>query len=206
MNIEEIILLLQKWSEFKTGDSNGSIDEFGLWLLQDSREKINIKQVSLIKRNETNADDEYSYDMQFLASYFLTRIGKFIKLYSKNIYTDYGLSGSDDFSFLALIDKMDNPNKKEICTANITELTTGYDIIRKLLKMKYIIEVQDNNDKRAKKISITQAGRDVVSIIYNRMRRIQEDILGDLSNEERVIMIRFLERLNTYHTNLVYSK
>ncbi|MDX9790196.1 MAG: MarR family winged helix-turn-helix transcriptional regulator [Candidatus Kapabacteria bacterium] len=206
MNIEEIILLLQKWSEFKTGDSNGSIDEFGLWLLQDSREKINIKQVSIIKRNETNADDEYSYDMQFLASYFLTRIGKFIKLYSKNIYTDYGLSGSDDFSFLALIDKMDNPNKKEICTANITELTTGYDIIRKLLKMKYIIEVQDNNDKRAKKISITQAGRDVVSIIYNRMRRIQEDILGDLSNEERVIMIRFLERLNTYHTNLVYSK
>ncbi|MFA5513116.1 MAG: MarR family winged helix-turn-helix transcriptional regulator, partial [Candidatus Kapaibacterium sp.] len=172
----------------------------------DSHEKMNIKQVSLIKRNETNADDEYSYDMQFLASYFLTRIGKFIKLYSKNIYTDYGLSGSDDFSFLALIDKMDNPNKKEICTANITELTTGYDIIRKLLKMKYIIEVQDNNDKRAKKISITQAGRDVVSIIYNRMRRIQEDILGDLSNEERVIMIRFLERLNTYHTNLVYSK
>lgn len=205
MKISEIIDLLKKWSEFKDENSAGDLNEFGNWLSKTPKAKS--VSLSPILRSGKHITDEYADKTQFLASYFIKRMGKFVKIYTKDIFAESGLSGSDDFSFLALIDKMDKPNKKELCNANLTELTTGLDIIRKLVKMGLVSEINDENDKRAKRLIITEKGQSTVYRIYERLRQLSEDVLGDLNSDERSIILKFLERLNNYHTqNLSIKK
>lgn len=196
--IKKIIELLEKWSEYKSITRDDDLISFGKWL--SGYEFINNESSTPVLKTGNRLSDEYSGEMQFLASYFLTRMGKFIKIYTKDIFSKHGLSGSDDFSFLALIDKMDKPNKKELCSANITEVTTGMDIIKKLIIKGYATEIIDSEDKRAKRLLITEKGRAVANTIYNELRSVSEDVLGDLNAGERAVIIRFLERLNTYHS------
>lgn len=205
MEINEIIELLKKWGEFKSSNRNEGIQEFGFWLVGSGNEPQRASSSPMLKTGKA-LTDEYSGEVQFMASYFITRMSKFIKIYTKEIFSEHGLTGSDDFSFLALIDKMDMPNKKELCEANITEVTTGLDIIRKLIKKGFVEEVSDVTDKRAKRLMITEKGRETSNQIYKRLSKLSEDVLGDLNGEERTIIIRFLERLNTYHTQIVMQK
>jgi DNA-binding MarR family transcriptional regulator len=204
-DINEIIELLKKWSEFKSLNQNLGTQQFGLWLSEAENNPQPSKYSPILKSGKA-LTVEYSNAMQFMASYFITRMGKFIKIYTKEIFNEFGLTGSDDFSFLALIDKMDMPNKKELCEANITEITTGLDIIRKLIKNGYVEEIQDNSDKRAKKMKITAKGRETVNQIYLKLKNLSQDVLGDLNEEERFVIIRLLEKLNNYHTPIVMKK
>lgn len=198
MYIKEIIELLENWDNFKRLNPNDNIYDFGKWLSESGAGTVN---KSPILKSGKHLTDEYSGEYQFLASYFITRMGKFIKNYTKEIFSEYELNSSDDFSFLALIDTMENPNKKELCAANLTEFSTGLDIIRKLIKKGYVVEIQNPSDKRAKILKITEKGKLTVDNIYNKLRQLTDDVLGDLNAEERTTIIRFLERLNTYHTN-----
>ncbi|MBX3042286.1 MAG: MarR family transcriptional regulator [Candidatus Kapabacteria bacterium] len=205
MEINEIINLLRKWSDFKLSNKESDLYDFGRWLTDNSDTQPNHIVVPILKTGKV-LTDEYSGEVQFLASYFITRMNKFIKIYTKEIFNEYGLTGGDDFSFLALIDKMDRPNKKELCLANLTEITTGMDIIKKLVKLGYTEEIADDYDKRAKRLIITEKGRFTANAVYSRLNRLREDVLGDLTGDERTVIIRFLERLNTYHTNYIMSR
>lgn len=203
MEISETIELLKKWDEFKNETHGSSLIDFGEWVINSSKHRL--ENTSPILRSGKPITVEYSDKNQFLASYFIKRMGKFVKIYTKDIFAQFGLSGSDDFAFLALIDKMDKPNKKELCNANLTELTTGLDIIRKLVKMNFIKEIIDESDRRAKHLIITDNGREIVNKIYEKLRLLSEDVLGDLNEEERTSIIKLLDRLNKYHTKNIMN-
>ena len=205
MNLDEIIELLKKWSEFKTIHKGQGFSDFGRWLANSDIQQKNENPSPIIKTGKP-LTEEYSDQTQFLASYFLKRMNKFIRIYTKDIFDNYGLNGSDDFSFLALIDKMDSPNKKELCTVNLTEITTGMDIIKKLVKTGLAEEIPDETDKRSKRMIITPKGKEIVEKVYQKLREMSEDVLGDLNQQERAVIIQFLARLNTYHTKNVMKK
>ncbi len=205
MNLDEIIELLKKWSEFKTIHKGQGLSEFGRWLNNSDIQQKNDNPSPIIKTGKP-LTEKYADQTQFLASYFLKRMNKFIRIYTKDIFDNYGLNGSDDFSFLALIDKMDRPNKKELCRANLTELTTGMDIIKKLVKTGLAEEIPDETDKRSKRMIITPKGKEIVEKVYQKLREMSEDVLGDLNQQERAVIIQFLARLNSYHTKNVMKK
>lgn len=203
MEIDEIIEILKDWKDFRNS-SPETIDKlaFGSWLLSNSSIREN-SNLSPIIRTGKHLTDEYSANYQFLASYFLNRMNKFIKIYTKDIFQELGLYSSEDFSFLALVHQMEKPNKKQLCDTNLTEMTTGLDIIRRLIKLGYINEVPDESDKRSKRMVMTPKGLEAVNKIYLKLNQMSNDVLGDLNAEERSVIIKLLTRLNTFHTKIV---
>ncbi len=63
------------------------------------------------------------------------------------------------FYFLNSIYQLKEVKKTQIIQYNFTEQTTGIDILNKLKKARYIAVRTDPDDKRAKLVSITKAGK-----------------------------------------------
>jgi DNA-binding MarR family transcriptional regulator len=203
MKIDEIIELLTEWDNFKKINPQADIYDFGLWLTSKNNQSNSYNPSPIVKSGKP-LTVEHSSNSQFLASYFINRMNKFVKIYTKEMFHNLGLNSVEDFSFLALIHQMDKPNKKELCEANLVEMTTGLDIIKRLLKNGLVTEVSDEIDKRVKRLIITPKGLEIVLKAYTGLQSLSQDVLGDLQEDEREIVIKFLSKLNNYHTKIVF--
>ena len=197
INLNEIIPLLEKWEEFRK-DNEANFVEFGKWLNNFSN-KDDLNAASPITTTGERLTEQYSDNTRFLASYFITRLYKYIKIYTREIFSQTELYSIEDFSILALIDQMNLPSKKELCEANLTEITTGNDIIKRLIKNELAIEVEDNHDKRIKRIKASEKGKQLLFKIYNSLNNMEIDVLGDLDNDERKVIIKYLNHLDNFH-------
>jgi len=135
----------------------------------------------------------------FLAGFFIGRLGRYVKSYGKSIMAEHGFASSDEFQFLTLISRMDQPTKKEVCVANATELTTGMDMLRRLIKNGLIQETPDERDGRAKRLSLTDQGQALIERVYTQFEQIPTSVLADLDGVERRQFIQTLKYLNNYH-------
>lgn len=197
INLDEIIPLLEKWEEFRQ-ENDANFDNFGVWLNQFPN-KNELENSSPITNTGERLTEQYSDNTRFLASYFITRLYKYIKIYTREIFSHTVLYSIEDFSILALIDQMKLPSKKELCEANLTEITTGNDIIKRLIKNELATEVEDKHDKRIKRINASDKGKQLLYQIYASLNNMEIDVLGDLDNEERKVIIKHLNHLDNFH-------
>ncbi|GAB3276699.1 hypothetical protein GCM10027347_50380 [Larkinella harenae] len=135
----------------------------------------------------------------FLAWFFMGRLIRYVKFYTKSMLSQHGLSGPDEFLFLSLINEMDQPTKKEVCVANATEVTTGMDILRRLTRQGLITEFPDERDGRSKRLRLTEKGQEAVQEIALSLARLQPSTLADLEPSERKHLLQTLHYLNNYH-------
>jgi len=81
------------------------------------------------------------------------------------------------------------------------DFNTGMSIIRRLLKNEYISEFSDKDDKRVKRISLTEKGKNVLFSVIHKMTNIAEIIPGNLSKYDKVNLLELLNRIDIYHRN-----
>ena len=109
------------------------------------------------------------------------------------------LSGLDDWVFLATLYDLGEANKKDLIKASLTEVTTGLDIIRRLVKHGIFKEQTDPHDRRAKRLTVTEKGRKLMQETVAKLEHIP-DIMPNLTETEQTYLISILESLDRYHT------
>lgn len=193
--------LIAKWEHFLTETNNDSLEHFAIWLLNDRKiardfaeEKTEIDAYFIEKNKEVNLGYKSGE-----AAYLISRLNKFIRFYTKPIFREVGLSSSDEFAILAQLDVRQIGTKKQIIMDNIIEMTTGIDMIKRLIRQGWIAEKANDADKRKKLISLTVAGKTLLYTVYQKFATIQ-DVLVDLSKNERDALIRVAKSLDTFHT------
>jgi DNA-binding MarR family transcriptional regulator len=194
--------IIQAWENFLKTNNNKNIESFGYWLVRE-QEKRNIASVADNELDEyfNNNTNEFNYSYQSSeAAFLIWRLSKFIRYYVKPVLTEKGLSSQDDFAILAHVDYLKTCSKKEAVGANIIDSTTGIEIIKRLIKQNLITEKENKEDKRQKLISLTAKGKDVLTSIYVGFSSIQ-DVLVDMSIDERNVLITTLKRLDLFHTD-----
>lgn len=203
--IKKLIELINLWDKFLM-NNYPDINNFAKWILKEDTNNttLNFNNKKII--NIEDLTDKYSENFQFLSALLIFRLSKFIKIYTKELLHNSNLSSIDEFSFLAMIDQMKNPSKKDLCKINLTEFTTGMDIIKRLENKGYAEEITDKNDKRTKRMKITNIGKEILNSTYNKLRNLNIDILGNLNQDERQIIIKLLKSLDLYHTEFLKNK
>jgi len=190
MKKDSVIPLIEKWELFLEIKKNNDLYEFAQWIL-DEREQGNQK---------TNKRIEiFVHNEEYLAANYINRLNKYVKSYVKPLFKDTMLNNSEDFALLSLISRMDRPTKREVCIANIMELSTGIDMIRRLIKLNYIKEEPHEVDGRSMRLTITEKGIKVLTIIYERLALLEQKVLADLTRNDKQELLRILEYLDTYH-------
>jgi len=203
--IKKLIELINLWDKFLI-DNYPDINNFAKWILKEYTHNISFDSNDKKIKNIKDLTDKYSGNYKFLSALLIFRLSKFIKIYTKELLHNSNLSSIDEFSFLAMIDQMKNPSKKDLCDINLTEFTTGMDIIKRLEHKGYALEIIDNNDKRTKRMKITKVGKEILNSTYDKLRNLSVDILGNLNQDERLIIIKLLKSLDIYHTEYLKNE
>jgi DNA-binding MarR family transcriptional regulator len=158
--------------------------------------------------NGFNADDkefdkfEAEAKLSMQAGYLIGKLNQYVQVYTKPIMKRYGLHSMDDFGYLATVQWHGIITKTKACQAMLHEITTGTDMIKRLVRLGYLKELADKSDKRQKNLQLTAKGTKVLAQLQNDFRELP-DVLGDLDKISRNNLVSWLMNLETYHDNII---
>ena len=185
--VAELIEHLRRF-EIEKGQEPQDLKEFAIWLSQLMFESHN----SL----ESN-QDESNIDMEL--TFFLIMQSKHYKTYCKEALVNTEINSPDEYSFLYHLSLVDSFRKMELIHIHLLEAPSGIEVIKRLLKKEFIEEFDDKDDKRAKRVRITNKGRKETDKITPQMKSVYSKMTAEMSLKEKLYAVSMLKELNDYH-------
>ncbi|HWZ23523.1 MAG TPA: MarR family winged helix-turn-helix transcriptional regulator [Cytophagaceae bacterium] len=210
MSYNKITDLIQKWGEYENLYPNPELSDFGKWLsTQDEKDKT---PATILKKQEkyskkwssyeeglTHHQDMKSNDVQI--GMLIGRVSKFGRMYAKKVLQPLSLN-LDEFTFLAATHHLEKPKKSDVININLFEPTSGTEILRRLIKLNYVKEYANKDDKRSKLLKMTALGEKTILKAFEAMQKVGTLVAANLSEKQKVEIITALDYLNDFHINL----
>jgi len=108
--------------------------------------------------NQESAD-HHQEGIDLMLSFQISLLYRSVKRNTKEIIANSSLSSLDGYSFLLHLDHADSFRKMELIELHNLEAPTGIEVIKRLLNKGLIEEFDDENDKRAKRVKMTDSGK-----------------------------------------------
>lgn len=137
-------------------------------------------------------------------SALLTRMNRFASFYTKKAFHDLEITNVNEFSILACIQGLGTPTKTEVAHFNLLEKTTGTEMMKRLIKLGFIEEFDDENDKRSKRVKITPKGNTIMETAVRQLWELSEIVVGNLTDGQKHELVSMLEELNDFHSNIYF--
>ena len=132
-------------------------------------------------------------------SFLLVLQHRHYKAYAKRALGDSELSSPESFSFLYHLDHADSYRKMELIKMHHLEPPSGIEVLKRLLKKSLIEEFDDPDDKRATRIRITKKGRTEIKKVLPKMQNVFASMTAEMSLNEKLHVVSFLNHMNDYH-------
>lgn len=184
MNAEILISLIKRFEEFEQKEPLGDIFAFGLWLY---------KQGNPSSRSETNSQSDR------MTGYYLNRMNKYSRFYTRKSFEGLPISTLDEFTLLNIIGRLNNPSKNEAYIEAIIEITSGAVMMKRLIKLGLVKEITDKTDRRVKRVLLTEKGKNIQQLCFNRLSPELHLKLGNLSEEDKSQLLTILTKLDKFH-------
>ena len=197
--IELIKQLLGYVEQFESQSERVDLREFSLYLKEQVFDKNNDNNEDVF-RNADYLNYKNYKDVEF--STLLTGLFRFAKHYLKKTFRGTSFKTIDEFGFLATLLREESLLKNELINHHHLEISSGSEILKRLIKNKLIAEYQDENDKRGKRIKITETGRKEIIASFDEMYKVSKIIRGNISSEELSQALVVLNKLTYFHNDI----
>jgi DNA-binding MarR family transcriptional regulator len=201
MSYKNLIEITKYLEEFEAVNSAKPFDveRFAYWLSEKVAQKP--RSLSEVTVDISESIKQQSHDVQI--SIMIGRMGKYARVYTKKILAKTKLSGLDDYGFIATLMFRESMTKSELTHHNLMEsVTSGADIIKRLVKHGYVEEFDDEDDKRSRRVRITQVGKLLMFKIFEEMDTVSSIITGNLTGDEKLFLLHYLNKLDNLHTDI----
>lgn len=129
----------------------------------------------------------------------LVIMNRYAKGYLKKALEGSLIQTGEEFSYLIVLLTFESLTKTELNNKNIMEKTSGTEVIKRLNKLGFISEFDDPDDKRSKRISITESGKSEIFRILPKIDSFTHLIAGNLNTQERATLAYLLKKLDHHH-------
>jgi DNA-binding MarR family transcriptional regulator len=174
--------------ESEKGQIPKNVKEFTLWLNHN-----------LLDSDHVSESNHAGSDLDMELTFLIIMQNKHYKLYCKEALTNSKINTPDEYSFLYHLSLVDSFRKMELIHIHLLEAPSGIEVIRRLLKKGFIEEFEDKEDKRAKRVKITNEGRAETEKLTPEMKNVYSKMAANMSSKQKIHMIAFLKELNNYH-------
>lgn len=151
---------------------------------------------------DNSADNKIATDVSILVSL----IFRYAKNYIKKALKDSRINSADEFSFMITLLTYDSLSKQELINLQVMEKTSGIEIINRLIKKGFIVQFDDDVDKRSKRIRMTPTGRQEVIAILPQMKLVSKIVLGRLTKQEQHMLVYLLRKLDHFHNDIFMNE
>ncbi|MCF8452077.1 MAG: winged helix DNA-binding protein [Pedobacter sp.] len=149
---------------------------------------------------------ELAYQIDNAIGRLFVYMSRYAKSYIKKTLEGTPLQSPEDFTALAILLTHESLSKGELINRNIQEKTSGTEVIRRLLAAGLVIQWDDKTDKRSKRISITDTGKDLLHKVFDDMNYVGKMVTGNLGFSEKLKLQYLLQKLETFHFQLHEEK
>lgn len=135
----------------------------------------------------------------------IVHMNRYAKSYSKSAIVGSEFSTQEDFIYLINLKAFGAMTKMDLIRKNVHEKSVGMQIINRLVQQKWIDQYDSPTDKRSKLISINKRGLKALEKQMDKIRKATKIVTGNLSQKEKMELIRLLSKLNDFHQT-IYDK
>lgn len=195
-NIKLIRQILEYLEQYEEEIGNTDLKEFSLYL----KDKVIPNDPAY--NSPSNEQGDYmnylSYpEVEF--STLLTGLFRFAKHYIKKAFKGTAIRTIDEFGFLATLLKEGSLLKNELINQHLLEISSGSEILKRLIRGGLVQELPDEKDKRAKRVSLTEEGKTEIFRAFGDMHKVSEIVIGNLSRRELFDTISVMNKLTFFH-------
>jgi len=186
--VNKTVQLVNEWAEFEAAHPDASIDDF-------CRHRV----ISM-SRKDQKADGPLTGGVvpgisAGLLSKIIGRLSKLNMSYQNNALAGTGLNQIEEFGILVTIRQQKNPRKTDVIFANLFELSSGSDMLKRLEKRNLIREYADKEDKRSKRIELTVEGEQAIRTAIPQVEKVAKMLMNTLPEDDRQLCIQLLKGL-----------
>lgn len=186
--VTELVEQLKRFENEK-GQEPKDLKEFTVWLNQ------------VVFEHHTSSESGHGEnDIDMELTFLLIMQNKHYKTYCKEALVETEIKSPDEYSFLYHLSLVDSFRKMELIHIHLLEAPSGIEVIKRLLKKDFIEEFDDKEDKRAKRVRITEKGRLETERLTPNMKKVYSKMTAEMSFKEKTHVISFLRELNDYHS------
>ncbi len=164
---------------------------FAVWLARQTTE------TDQLAGHETNPSAREMEDATI--SRLFTFLTRYRRIYARKALEGSVLGTIDEFAYLATLLEQGQITKTDLIQRNRHEKPTGMEIIRRLMVLHLVIQRDDLDDRRSKRLTITPEGTAAFSQVAARMGQVSRLLTGSLNTAEKMLLLQLLEKLETFH-------
>ncbi|MES2130812.1 MAG: winged helix DNA-binding protein [Bacteroidota bacterium] len=182
--MNKAVTVITEWAKFEEKHPSGNLEDFCRHYLASQREvKEKGPLVGGVVPKKTDA----------LLMKIIGRISKLNMWYANAALKGTELNQIEEFGVLVTIKQEKNPKKTEVIYANLFELSSGTDMLARMIKRGLIKEYDDKDDKRSKRLELTPKGEKVSIECYERIIKNATMLMHDLNEDDKELSIQLLK-------------
>jgi DNA-binding MarR family transcriptional regulator len=181
MKTELLHNLIDLVEEFNKNNASARMEDFIVWL-----------NGKYFKPDEA---DGHQKQLDLMMAFQISMLNKSIKKQTKEVISKSSLSSLDGYSFLLHLDQGDSFRKMELIEMHNLEAPTGIEVIKRLLSKGLIDEFEDSEDKRAKRVKLTNVGKKELERLKPLVDARFENFAKILSLNEKLSLVAAMNKL-----------
>lgn len=201
MNTDFFIDLLHLVKDFENSDTykpHSTVEDFRMWL---NDKKYRKESPTKLFKNE---EHEVSFTENEICKQVLL-LGRYSKQLIRKGLGDFPELANEEFTYLYRLKDEPNLTKIQLIERNGHEKQTGTQIIKRLLEYELVEEKNDSEDKRSKRLNITEKGKDYFHRSVEKVNITSKILSGKLQEKEKSELLELLKKLNDFHAT-IYSQ
>jgi DNA-binding MarR family transcriptional regulator len=205
--INQLVSLVEEFEQHKQEQTPLSIEHFSGFLnAKLSGEKLsnNANDIRFGAQQPEAVAMAYQLDNN-IARLFIY-MSRYAKTYIKKALQHTNLATAEDFTCLALLLTHNCLSKTALIQMSLLEKASGTEVLNRLLKNNFVHQWDDPNDKRGKRIAITEQGKLLLYDVFKDMNKVGGIITGKLSTSEKYTLQYLLQQLEDFHYDLYTRK
>lgn len=128
------------------------------------------------------------------------RITLIVGIYGRIALQETRLKNMEGFGFLNVLQHAGEMRKSDVINHLLIELSTGTDILNRLIWEGLAAERPDPGDKRSKLVSITPKGQEVLNECYPQMHKVGHIMFSDLAEDDKKLIVQLLTPVEVKHS------
>ena len=193
--IKDVLDLVQQF-EIETNNNNHfetTVEGFKNWISTNNNTIV----------NEPNWEGkENGRSAESVINTLIVHMNRYAKSYSKSAIVGSDFSTQEDFIYLINLKAFGEMSKMDLIKKNVHEKPVGMQIINRLINQGWIEQRNSKTDKRSKVISISETGLQALGNQMDKIRQATSIVTGNLSQNEKMELIRLLNKLNDFHQQI----
>jgi DNA-binding MarR family transcriptional regulator len=179
-------------------NKKSSVSDFAAWVNDQSF--LNAKPVNILPPENLG-----QYELEVAISTLVICLNRYSRLLIKKGLINFPQLVSEDFTYLYSLMEVESMTKIQLIEKNVHEKPTGLEVIKRLLKHGLVNERNDENDKRSKRVFLTDKGKALFFATIDQMNKVALIVSGNLSIDEKTQLHALLKKLEDFHNPIYLS-